>query len=84
MINLLKNIVNNETFPIPSSELKDDVVTDTKLDVNSLKNTPFGELIVENIEGILLKFQMNNENEDALVDSTHGSKFIPLGFTRYF
>jgi len=46
-----------------------------------VNNTAFGELILENIEDILCHFHMNNDSE-VLVENTHGTKHIPLGFKR--
>lgn len=62
-------------------ELSDDVTTMSTVDMTTVNNTVFGQFLLDNIEEILMHFHMNNETE-TLVDNTHGSKHIPLGFKR--
>ncbi len=80
IITLLKLVATE--CRIPTMELTDDVTTDTKLNISCVNNTIFGEIILENLDDILAHFPMNNEDESTLIESTHGIKFIPLGFKR--
>jgi len=84
LIVLLK-LISIENLKIPTVEaIHDEVNINSLYDSSKINKTVFGEILIENIEDILNHFHMDIESEtEKLIESTHGPKFIPLGFKRY-
>lgn len=85
LINLLKLIsIENLKMPYLSLSIENDTVTtSTSIDKDSFKNEIIGELILENIEGILKHFDIEKDipKQNKLENSVLTSS-VPLGVKR--
>jgi hypothetical protein len=74
IINILK-LITIEGLKIPTNSINDEDIVNS--DGNSLSNTTLGEFILNNLEKILVNF--NLFNNDTMLEGTHGITYYPLG-----
>jgi len=78
---LIKNSII-EGFKLPSTILEDEV--NTNENENAFNNTILGEILINNINGILKHFVIENDTEEIKkIEGTYGEMYVPLGNKRY-
>jgi hypothetical protein len=74
VINILK-LITIEGLRIPTNSINDEDIVNSE--GNTLSNTVLGEFILNNLEKILVNFNINNS--EATLEGTHGVTYYPLG-----
>jgi hypothetical protein len=74
IINILK-LITIEGLRVPTNSINDEDIVNSE--GNTLSNTVFGEFILNNMEKILVNFNINSS--EATLEGTHGVTYYPLG-----